>query len=247
MSKPFFFRIDLVELLDFATEPEGASMSLLQFAKELKRGQSDIPQIQKIIDETHEFIEKKKDAAHKRWNAPHMQNDAPHMQCNARSSNRSRSSIIKDEKHIGEQVPKQKVFTPPHPHEVQTYMAEIGFAGNGESFCDYYQARGWMIGKNKMKDWKAAVRTWRQNQPSRAAPNRPITFEEQRRLNNARSTAEFLAEMGALDAPIRDEKIRRGNGHGSCRDGPGNGQTDEKGLLGGAIFAEFETIRTGDA
>ena len=29
-----------------------------------------------------------------------------------------------------------------------------------EKFVDFYAAKGWMIGKNKMKDWKAAVRTW---------------------------------------------------------------------------------------
>lgn len=62
MAKPFFFRIDLIELMDFATEPEGEAMSLLQFAKELKRGQSDHPTIQKIIDEANNYIEKKKKA-----------------------------------------------------------------------------------------------------------------------------------------------------------------------------------------
>jgi len=54
-------------------------------------------------------------------------------------------------------------FFLPTPEQVQTYMDEIGFRSDGEHFVDYYSAKGWMIGKNKMKDWKAAVRTWRKN------------------------------------------------------------------------------------
>lgn len=60
MAKPFFYRIDLIDLMDFATEPVGLSMSLLEFAKELKRGESEHAAIQKIISEAHNYIEKKK-------------------------------------------------------------------------------------------------------------------------------------------------------------------------------------------
>ena len=39
-------------------------------------------------------------------------------------------------------------------------------------FVDFYEAKGWMIGKNKMKDWKAAVRTWvkRDSKPQMPVP-----------------------------------------------------------------------------
>ncbi len=60
MAKPFFYRIDLIDLMDFATEPAGQTMSLLEFAKELKKGESDHPAIQKIINEAFNYIEKKK-------------------------------------------------------------------------------------------------------------------------------------------------------------------------------------------
>ena len=62
MSKPFFYRIDSGELLNFATDPDGIGMTLLTFAKELQRGESNIPFIQAIIDEAHDYIEKKKAA-----------------------------------------------------------------------------------------------------------------------------------------------------------------------------------------
>jgi len=62
MSKPFFFRIESAELLNFATDPDGADLTLLAFAKELQRGASNIPFIQAIIDEANGYIEKKKAA-----------------------------------------------------------------------------------------------------------------------------------------------------------------------------------------
>ena len=64
-KKPFFFRIESAELLNFATDPDGEKMSLLRFAKELQKGKSDIEFIQSIIDEAHNYIETKKKAGRK--------------------------------------------------------------------------------------------------------------------------------------------------------------------------------------
>ena len=56
---------------------------------------------------------------------------------------------------------KESKFTPPTADEVRKYCEEIMVYGfNAEMFIDYYESRGWMIGKNKMKSWKAAIRTW---------------------------------------------------------------------------------------
>ena len=51
-------------------------------------------------------------------------------------------------------------FTPPTLQEVQVYCMNRHNNVDPEKFIDFYSAKGWMIGKNKMKDWKAAVRTW---------------------------------------------------------------------------------------
>ena len=53
-----------------------------------------------------------------------------------------------------------KRFTPPTLAEVKAYCEERGNNVDPERFIDFYESKGWMIGKNKMKDWKAAVRTW---------------------------------------------------------------------------------------
>ena len=51
-------------------------------------------------------------------------------------------------------------FTPPTVEEVKTYCRERKNSVDAERFVDYYSANGWIVGKTKMKDWKAAVRTW---------------------------------------------------------------------------------------
>lgn len=51
-------------------------------------------------------------------------------------------------------------FAPPTLSEVQDYIREKGYHIDAESFIDFYESKGWMVGKNKMKDWKASVRTW---------------------------------------------------------------------------------------
>lgn len=53
-----------------------------------------------------------------------------------------------------------KRFIPPSADEVRAYCKERGNSVDAERFVDFYNAKGWMVGKNKMKDWKAAVRTW---------------------------------------------------------------------------------------
>lgn len=48
----------------------------------------------------------------------------------------------------------------PTRDEVRAYCMERGNNIDADEFVDYYTGNGWMVGKNKMKDWKAAVRIW---------------------------------------------------------------------------------------
>lgn len=56
-----------------------------------------------------------------------------------------------------------KKFVKPTPKEVSDYAKEINFNLDGDYFCDWNEARGWLVSKNPMKDWKAAIRTWKRN------------------------------------------------------------------------------------
>ena len=56
--------------------------------------------------------------------------------------------------------PARHKFSPPTAEEVQAYCNEKGYAVDPGRFVDYYTSNGWRVGKNPMKDWKAAVRSW---------------------------------------------------------------------------------------
>ena len=58
---------------------------------------------------------------------------------------------------------KRDVFIKPSIEEIKTYMIEIGMTDVSEKWFDYYESNGWLVGKNKMKNWKAAIRTWKNN------------------------------------------------------------------------------------
>lgn len=55
---------------------------------------------------------------------------------------------------------KPKRFSPPTIDEIKNYCLERKSKVDADKFFDFYSSKGWMVGKNKMKDWKAAVRTW---------------------------------------------------------------------------------------
>lgn len=55
-----------------------------------------------------------------------------------------------------------KKFMPPSVDEVKAYCNERNNGINAEQFVNFYESKGWMVGKNKMKNWKAAVGTWEQ-------------------------------------------------------------------------------------
>lgn len=57
-------------------------------------------------------------------------------------------------------INKKNIFVPPTLEDVKTYCQERNNQVDANKFIDFYSSKGWMIGKNKMKDWKAAVRTW---------------------------------------------------------------------------------------
>lgn len=62
-----------------------------------------------------------------------------------------------------------KRFVPPEPDEVREYCAARNNGIDAESFVGFYAAKGWKVGNQSMKDWKAAVRTWEARESGGAA------------------------------------------------------------------------------
>jgi len=92
---------------------------------------------------------------------------------------KGRSSGVPEPVSEPRKEPVSKRFIPPTVEQVKKYCQSRDNRINASHFVDFYSSKGWMVGKNKMKDWEAAVRTWERNQEN---SNGKPTLEE--RLND---------------------------------------------------------------
>lgn len=86
-----------------------------------------------------------------------------------------------DKKSIGERsigesskpaASNRKRFSPPTLEELSSYISEKGYTIDPQRFMDHYESIGWKVGRNPMKDWRAAVRTWGSREQSQQEVNR---------------------------------------------------------------------------
>lgn len=99
------------------------------------------PSVQKRLDLRNNKSVKARESAKKRWN-----------NANAMRTHSERNAI----KESKGKENKVNVFKEPTVKEIQSEFSEL----DAQRFHDFYSSKGWMIGKNKMKDWKAAARNW---------------------------------------------------------------------------------------
>ena len=78
--------------------------------------------------------------------------------------NINKKNINKDNNNSSKNIVPLKRFVPPTEDEVALYCIERRNHVNAGKFIDYYSSNGWKVGKNPMKDWKAAVRTWERSE-----------------------------------------------------------------------------------
>ena len=87
-----------------------------------------------------------------------------------KNTNGSNLDYIKNNKErnniINNIISKESKFKKPSIEEIQEYCIERNNGINANMFYDFYESKGWMIGKNKMKDWKSAIRTWERSNKS---------------------------------------------------------------------------------
>lgn len=79
--------------------------------------------------------------------------------------------------------PARHAFYPPSIEEVERYCKENRISIDVARFCDHYESNGWMVGKNKMKSWQAAIRNW----------NRKDLSNEQTRKNGESESKPVLS------------------------------------------------------
>lgn len=72
-------------------------------------------------------------------------------------------------------------FVPPTLEEVQSYLDEKGYTWDAEAFMDFYLSKDWFVGRNKMKDWRAACRNWNRHRETEMRSKKtqePIDYDK---------------------------------------------------------------------
>lgn len=93
--------------------------------------------------------------------------------CNVDTDTDTDTDIDKDIDINKKENTKRKSFVPPTVDEVKEYLDSVGSKVDAEAFVAFYESKDWMIGKNKMKSWKAAIVTWeKRNGLDRSQPKR---------------------------------------------------------------------------
>jgi hypothetical protein len=135
-------------------------------------------------------IEKKEQArlaAQIRWQKHKQLPENSGSNADAMRTHSDRNAIIGENSILENSIEEDKnktsrtKFTPPTPEQVKEYCLKRKNNVNHQRWYDHYTSNGWMIGKNKMKDWQAAVRTWEQNTAgnTRASPDTASRVPEQ--------------------------------------------------------------------
>jgi len=112
-----------------------------------------------------EKCQKNKEAAEKRWSdanaSEKMRTHKTHVEKNAfYADSDSDSDTDTDLKEKQSKKKTAQRFSPPSVDEVRDYVHEKQYQINPQAFVDFYTSKGWRVGNQPMKDWKAAVRTW---------------------------------------------------------------------------------------
>ena len=107
------------------------------------------------------------EADRKREYRQRIESDRTNVQTNLRQiSEKSPPEIeieLEKDIEIESTTTKRKRFEKPTLSEIKEYCIERNNNVDAQHFYDYYESNGWKVGKNSMKNWQAAVRTWEKN------------------------------------------------------------------------------------
>lgn len=110
---------------------------------------------------------KMSEASKKRWGKDNYQESTDIGSYNYQESTLCNKSKEKESKEENKekntkvfQKKKENIFSPPTLEDIKSYILKMGYSVDAEKFFFFYESKGWMVGKNKMKNWQAAVRTW---------------------------------------------------------------------------------------
>ena len=119
-----------------------------------------------------------------------------------KNKNKEQEEDIKENPLKGVKEKTLTRFSPPTIEEVTAYCRERGNKVDAQRFADFYASKGWRVGNQPMKDWKAAVRTWEQRDNSGYSSGQKVKTVSaqaytQRQYTEEELTRDSIAELMA--------------------------------------------------
>ena len=130
----------------------------------------------------------------------------------------------KEKEETNNKTNSSRRFVKPTVEQIAAYCKEKGYDVEAERFFNYYESKGWVVGKAPMKDWKSAVRNWvtmekeRMGQKPQAAPEIPRDEAMRKAMNPTKEETDgfyrktFAPQHPALDGEGRDAYWKRVGG-----------------------------------
>lgn len=162
---------ELTEIVEYCVK-----IGLLQLENDVLRSDAHQNRFRELLDNRVKKSEAGKKGMAKRWGQNDniaIENDnsvITPLQKTITENNKVKESKVKESKekeskenNIDRESKKAetaKRFAPPSVKEVQSYISEKEYSVDAESFVAFYASKNWFVGKNKMKDWHAAIVTW---------------------------------------------------------------------------------------
>ncbi len=166
-KKSFLLYCDLIHVVEQLTDEQAGNLlkHILQYVNDKNPVTDNVitkiafepikQQLKRDLVKYEDIRKRNSDNAKKRWDATAYERIRTHTK-NADSVNDTDNDKDKD-------INKKVTFVKPTLDELRDYMLSQDMLDVSNKFFDFYESKGWLIGKNKMKDWKSAVRTWKPN------------------------------------------------------------------------------------
>lgn len=106
---------------------------------------------------------------------------SPLLEKASQNKKQQEQEYIQEIKERDTNVSPKKKFQKPTVDEVRAYCEERHNSVDPDAFVDFYESKGWKVGDQPMKDWKAAVRTWERSESKRGQPRKAESMKGQQR------------------------------------------------------------------
>lgn len=125
-----------------------------------------------FISKDKTFVKSLIDTVLKRTPRQHVVNTTSTRSDNVVNTTQEMEMEMDKEKPTNVGKKKSERFIPPTIEEARDYITSKGYHVDAEKFVNFYESKGWYVGKNKMKNWHAAIATWEKTESERNADNR---------------------------------------------------------------------------